>query len=176
MLVNPFTGRQFVAPQHLCQRECKYRNILELRRVDFIKILRKQLVFPKKLMNPHPFHSPSSTRRHLGGGVFMVSRKAVRPQQGRWSLYAIPIQVVYTRTAASAKPIFRGLLRPVLVTRLTSTTSRGDQYCLLLVTSTGSIADQYWSQLPSSAASHNYLYIRAIPHSDLGTSLAPKET
>ena len=83
MLVNPFTGRQFVAPQHLCQRECKYRNILELRRVDFIKILRKQLVFPKKLMNPHPFHSPSSTRRHLGGGVFTVSRKAVRPQQGR---------------------------------------------------------------------------------------------
>ena len=79
MLVNPFTGRQFVAPQHLCQRERKYRNILELRRVDFIKILRKQLFLPKKLMNPHPFHSPSSTRRHLGGGVFTVSRKAVRP-------------------------------------------------------------------------------------------------
>ena len=67
------------SPQHLCQRECKYRNILELRRVDFIKILRKQLVFPKKLMNPHPFHSPSSTHRHLGGGVFTVSRTAVRP-------------------------------------------------------------------------------------------------
>ena len=79
MLVNPFTGHQFVASQHLCQRECKYRNILKLRRVDFIKILRKQFVFPKKLMNPHPFHSPSSTHRHLGGGVFTVSRKAVRP-------------------------------------------------------------------------------------------------
>ena len=86
MLVNPFTGRQFVAPsapQHLCQRECKYRNILELRRVDFIKILRKRLVFPKKLMNPHPFHSLFSTHRHPGGGVFTASRKGVRPLQGR---------------------------------------------------------------------------------------------
>ena len=68
----------------------------------------------------------------------------------------------------------QGLLRPVLVTRPTSTTSRGDQYCFLLVTSTGSIADQYWSQSPSSAASHNYLYIRAILLSDLGTSPASK--
>ena len=83
MLVNPFTGHQFVASQHLCQRECKYRNILKLRRVDFIKILRKQLVFPVKLIKPHPFTPPSSTHRHLGGGVFMASRKAVRPQQGR---------------------------------------------------------------------------------------------
>jgi len=53
-------------------------------------------------------------------------------------------------------------LRPVLVTHLTSTTSRGDQYCLLLVTSTGSIADQYWSQSLSSEAPHNYLYTREV--------------
>ena len=79
MLVNPFTGRQFVAPSASLPREYKYRNILELRRVDFIKILRKQLVFPKKLMNSHQFHPPSSTHRHLGGGAFTVLRKAVRP-------------------------------------------------------------------------------------------------
>ena len=83
MLVNPFTGRQFVAPQHLCQRECKYRNILKLRRVDFIKILRKPFVFLVELIKPYLFHPPSSTHGHLGGGVFMASRKAVPPQQGR---------------------------------------------------------------------------------------------
>ena len=68
----------------------------------------------------------------------------------------------------------QGLLRPVLVTRPTSTTSRGDQYCLPLVTSTGSIADQYWSQSPSSESMCNYLYIRVILLSDLGASLTPK--
>ena len=68
----------------------------------------------------------------------------------------------------------QGALRPVLVTHLTSTTSRGDQYCLLLVTSTGSIADQYWSQSLSSESIFNYLYIRAILPSDLGASLTPK--
>ena len=48
--------------------------------------------------------------------------------------------------------------QPVLVTRLTSTTARGDQYCFLWVTSTGSIADQYWSQFPSSTPSPTSLY------------------
>ena len=48
--------------------------------------------------------------------------------------------------------------QPVLVTRLTSTTSRSDQYCFLLVTSTGSIADQYWSQSPSSTPPPTLLY------------------
>ena len=48
--------------------------------------------------------------------------------------------------------------QPVLVTRLTSTTSRSDQYCFLLVTSTGSIADQYWSQSPSSTPPPTSLY------------------
>ena len=48
--------------------------------------------------------------------------------------------------------------QPVLVTRLTSTTSRGDQYCFLWVTSTGSIADQYWSQFPSSTPPPTSLY------------------
>ena len=103
----------------------------------------------------------------------MASRKAVRPQQGRWSLYAIPYNSIYSYSCLR-KAHIQGALRPVLVTRPTSTTSRGDQYCFLLVTSTGSIADQYWSQSPSSATSHNYLYIRAIPRSDLGTPLASK--
>ena len=79
-----------------------------------------------------------------------------------------------SKKGAVRQPLSRSKNQPVLVTRPTSTTSRGDQYCLLLVTSTGSIADQYWSQSPSSEASHNYLYIRAIPRSDLGTSLAQK--
>ena len=48
--------------------------------------------------------------------------------------------------------------QPVLVTRLTSTTSRSDQYCFLWVTSTGSIADQYWSQSPSSTPPPTSLY------------------
>ena len=48
--------------------------------------------------------------------------------------------------------------QPVLVTRLTSTTSRGDQYCFLWVTSTGSIADQYWSQFPSSTSPPTSVY------------------
>ena len=71
--------------------------------------------------------------------------------------------------------LYWSMIGSVLVTRRTSIGQRVKQYCLLLVTSTGSIADQYWSQSPSSAASHNYLYIRAIPRSDLGTSLASKE-
>ena len=41
---------------------------------------------------------------------------------------------------------------------MTSTTSRGDQYCFLWVTSTGSIADQYWSQSPSSTSPPTSLY------------------
>ena len=41
---------------------------------------------------------------------------------------------------------------------MTSTTSRGDQYCFLWVTSTGSIADQYWSQYPSSTTPPTSLY------------------
>ena len=41
---------------------------------------------------------------------------------------------------------------------MTSTTSRGDQYCFLWVTSTGSIADQYWSQFPSSTIPPTSLY------------------
>ena len=52
--------------------------------------------------------------------------------------------------------------QPVLVTRLTSTTSRGDQYCFLLVTSTGSIADQYWSQSPSSTPPPTSLYNKSL--------------
>ena len=48
--------------------------------------------------------------------------------------------------------------QPVLVTRLTSTTSRSDQYCFLWVTSTGSIADQYWSQFPFSTLPPTSLY------------------
>ena len=52
--------------------------------------------------------------------------------------------------------------QPVLVTRLTSTTSRGDQYCFLWVTSTGSIADQYWSQSPSSTPPPTPLYNRHL--------------
>ena len=144
--------------------------------MDFIKILRKQLVFPVELIKPHPFTPPSSTHRHLGGGVFMASIKSVRPQQGRSSLYAHPYTNSIYSYSSLRRPRIQGVLRPVLVTRPTSTASRGDQYCFLLVTSTGSIADQYWSQSPSSSASHNYLYIRAIPRSDLGISLAPKET
>ena len=79
-----------------------------------------------------------------------------------------------SKKGAVRQPLSRSKNQPVLVTRPTSTTSRGDQYCFLLVTSTGSIADQYWSQSPSYATSHNYLYIRAIPRSDLGTPLASK--
>ena len=142
--------------------------------MDFINNLRKAPDFLVILTKSTHFTPPFSTRRHLKKGVFMASRKAARPQQGRWSLYAhTHINSIWSYSNLR-KARIQGLLRPVLVTRPTSTTSRGDQYCLLLVTSTGSIADQYWSQSPSSAASHNYLYIRAIPHSDLGTSLAPK--
>ena len=78
----------------------------------------------------------------------------------------ILIRYPYTNSIYSYSRLRRariqGALRPVLVTRPTSTTSRGDQYCLLLVTSTGSIADQYWSQSPSSEAPHNYLYTREV--------------
>ena len=127
MLVNPFTGRQFVAPQHLCQRERKYRNILELRRADFIKILRKQLVFPKKLMNPTHF-TPHSLP------IDTSAEASSRHQERQCALskgadpYTHPIQIVYTRTAASTKPVFRGfcdqywsLVRPVLLRAVTST-------------------------------------------------------
>ena len=61
---------------------------------------------------------------------------------------------IYTCTAVSAKPVFRGccdqywsLARPVL---------------LRAVTSTGSLSDQYWSQSPSSEAPNNYLYTREV--------------
>ena len=142
--------------------------------MDFINNLRKTPDFLVTLTKSTHFTPPFSTRRHLKKGVFTVSRKAVRPQQGRWSLYAHPHTNSIYSWSILRRTRIQGLLRPVLVTHPTSTTSRGDQYCLLLVTSTGSIADQYWSQSPSSAASHNYLYIRAIPRSDLGTSPALK--
>ena len=67
-----------------------------------------------------------------------------------------------SKKSAVRQPLSRSKNQPVLVTRPTSTTSRGDQYCFLLVTSTGSIADQYWSQSPSSEAPHNYLYTREV--------------
>jgi len=134
-------------------------------RVHFVNNLRKAPAFLVTLTKSTHFTPPFSTRRHLGGGVFMASRKAAHPQQGRWSLYAHPhTNSIYSYSSLRRARI-QGALRPVLVTHPTSTTSRGDQYCFLLVTSTGSIADQYWSQSPSSAASHNYLYTRAIPRS-----------
>ena len=74
----------------------------------------------------------------------------------------IPIPYSIYSYSSLRRACIQGLLRPVLVTRPTSTTSRGDQYCFLLVTSTGSIADQYWSQSPSSEAPHNYLYTREV--------------
>ena len=49
----------------------------------------------------------------------------------------------------------RSVFRPVLVSEVTSTTSRRDQYCLLRVTSTGPITDQYWSHLPPAAHSED---------------------
>ena len=51
------------------------------------------------------------------------------------------------------EPSTRSIFRPVLVSKVTSTTSRRDQYCLPGVTSTGPIADQYWSHLPPAAHS-----------------------
>ena len=51
------------------------------------------------------------------------------------------------------EPYTRLIFRPVLVSEVTSTTSRRDQYCLLWVTSTGPIADQYWSLLPPTVHS-----------------------
>ena len=142
--------------------------------MDFIKILRKQFVFPVDLIKPYLFHPPSSTHGHLGGGVFMASRKAVPPQQGRWSLYAHPHTNSIYLYSSLRRARIQGPLRPVLVTRPTSTPSRGDQYCFLLVTSTGSIADQYWSQSSSSKSICNYLCTRPIHIPDLGTSTALK--
>ena len=135
MLVNPFTGRQFVAPQHLCQRECKYRNILKLQRVDFIKILRKQLIFPVELTNLYPFHTPilypQTPRWRRLHGIKKGSAPAARA--------LILIRYPHTNSIYSysrlRKARIQGALRPVVVTRPTSTTSRGDQY---------------WSQSPSS--------------------------
>ena len=142
--------------------------------MDFIKILRKQFVFLVELIKPYLFHPPFSTHGHLGGGVFMASRKAVPPQQGRWSLYAHPHTNSIYLYSSLRRARIQGVLWPVLVARPTSTTSRGDQYCFLLVTSTGSIADQYWSQSPSSESMYNYLYTRSIPTCDLGTSTTLK--
>ena len=130
--------------------------------MDFIKILRKQLAFSVKLMKPLPFHTPipypQTPRWRRLHGIKKGSAPAARA--------LILIRYPHTNSIYSysrlRKARIQGALRPVVVTRPTSTTSRGDQYCLLLVTSTGSIADQYWSQSPSSAASHNYLYTREV--------------
>ena len=142
--------------------------------MDFINNLRKTSAFLVTLTKSTHFTPPFSTRRHL------KKRRLHGIKKGSASLARALILIRYPHTNSIysyrrlCRARIQGLLRPVLVTRPTSTTSRGDQYCLLLVTSTGSIADQYWSQSPSSAASHNYLYIRAIPRSDLGTSPALK--
>ena len=62
----------------------------------------------------------------------------------------------------------RRIFRPVLVDKVTSTTSRRDQYGLPGVISTGPIADQYWSLLPPAAHSEGIarrrrFYFGAIP-------------
>ena len=64
-----------------------------------------------------------------------------------------PPSISSSKKGAVRQPLSRSKNQPVLVTHPTSTTSRGDQYCFLLVTSTGPIADQYWSPPLSPTAS-----------------------
>ena len=142
--------------------------------MDFIKILRKQLVFPVKLTKPYPFIPPSSTHRISVEASSWHQERQCPLSKGADPCTLIPIPYSIYSYSSLRRACIQGLLRPVLVTRPTSTTSRGDQYCFLLVTSTGSIADQYWSQSPSSKSICNCLYTRSIHILDLGTSTALK--